>query len=108
MSALTAIRRRRAGHIHLPMVLQFWLLAFMVGLLIGAGHLLDGPSDDQAAQDVAASVRDARWAAAQQARMEAAARRACNNQGGYYFTGPGTVQCTTTGGRPTAVAEVRP
>lgn len=45
-----------------------WLLAALLCLLLGSAHLLDGPTELEAAQDVAADVADA----AVQARAVAA------------------------------------
>ena len=36
-----------------------WIAAFIVAMLLASAHLLDGPSDIEAAQDVAADVADA-------------------------------------------------
>jgi hypothetical protein len=36
-----------------------WLAAFILAMLLASAHLLDGPSDIDAAQDVAADVQDA-------------------------------------------------
>lgn len=36
-----------------------WLAATIIALLLASAHLLDGPSDIDAAQDVAADVQDA-------------------------------------------------
>ena len=36
-----------------------WLAAIIIALLLASAHLLDGPSDIDAAQDVAADVHDA-------------------------------------------------
>ena len=36
-----------------------WLAAFIIAMLLASAHLLDGPSEIDAAQDVAADVRDA-------------------------------------------------
>ena len=36
-----------------------WLAATIIALLLASAHLLDGPSDIDAAQDVASDVQDA-------------------------------------------------
>ena len=36
-----------------------WIAAFIVAMLLASAHLIDGPSDIDAAQDVAADVADA-------------------------------------------------
>ena len=36
-----------------------WLAAFIIAMVLASAHLLDGPSDIEAAQDVAADVADA-------------------------------------------------
>lgn len=36
-----------------------WLAAAIIALLLASAHLLDGPSDIDAAQDIAADVADA-------------------------------------------------
>ncbi len=36
-----------------------WLAAIIIGMLLASAHLLDGPSDIDAAQDIAADVIDA-------------------------------------------------
>ena len=36
-----------------------WLAAFIIAMLLASAHLLDGPSDIDAAQDIAADVADA-------------------------------------------------
>lgn len=36
-----------------------WLAAAIIALLLASSHLLDGPTDLDAAQDVAADVQDA-------------------------------------------------
>lgn len=36
-----------------------WIAALIIALLLASAHLLDGPSDIDAAQDVAADVQDA-------------------------------------------------
>lgn len=36
-----------------------WLAAFIVAMLLASSHLLDGPSETQAAHDIAADVADA-------------------------------------------------
>ena len=36
-----------------------WLAAIIIGMLLASAHLLDGPSDIDAAQDVAADVAEA-------------------------------------------------
>ena len=36
-----------------------WLAAIIIGMLLASAHLLDGPSDIDAAQDIAADVHDA-------------------------------------------------
>jgi len=40
-----------------------WLAAFIVAMLLASAHLLDGPSEIDAAQDIAADVSDAIQAA---------------------------------------------
>lgn len=39
---------------HLP----HWLCALLIALVLSAAHLLDGPSEIEAAQDVAADLHD--------------------------------------------------
>lgn len=48
-----------------------WLAAALVCLLLASAHLLDGPSDIDAAQDVAADVLDAQHSAREVARSTA-------------------------------------
>lgn len=36
-----------------------WLAAILIAMLLASAHLLDGPSDIDAAQDIAADVADA-------------------------------------------------
>lgn len=36
-----------------------WLAAIIIAMLLASAHLLDGPSDIDAAQDIAADVHDA-------------------------------------------------
>lgn len=45
--------------------LTTWATAALLALLLSMSHLLDGPTDLQAAQDVAADVQDALRAAQQ-------------------------------------------
>lgn len=40
-----------------------WLAAIIIAMLLASAHLLDGPSDIDAAQDIAADVSDAIQAA---------------------------------------------
>ena len=35
-----------------------WLLAALIALALGSSHLLDGPTEFEAAQDTAAAARD--------------------------------------------------
>lgn len=48
-----------------------WLTAVLVCLLLASAHLLDGPSEIEAAQDVAADVLDAQHSAREVARSTA-------------------------------------
>lgn len=43
--------------------LSIWATAALLALLLSASHLLDGPTDAQAAADMAADVQDAIHAA---------------------------------------------
>ena len=49
--------------------LKFWAGAGLVALILSSSHLLDGPSDFEAAQATEASLNDA-WAQAQAERPE--------------------------------------
>jgi hypothetical protein len=49
-----------------------WLAAALLALVLSAGHLLDGPSEIEAAQDVAADLIDAQ--ASEAARVHTVAR----------------------------------
>jgi len=51
--------------------ITIWLAAAAICLLLASAHLLDGPSDTEAAADVAADVADAQ-AAAHAARLATA------------------------------------
>jgi len=46
--------------------LTTWLAATAIALVLACAHLLDGPSDIEAAQDVATDVQDAQAQAAAQ------------------------------------------
>jgi len=48
-----------------------WLAAALLALALSAAHLLDGPSDTEAAADVAADVLDAQHTAMDVARFSA-------------------------------------
>lgn len=79
-------RSHQRGRIAVPVALHTWALAFMFGLLMGLGQLLDGPSEHQAAEDTAASATDAPLSAAEQLRrdraLEAMAMRAAQERAG--------------------------
>lgn len=47
--------------------LTTWLAAIAIALVLASAHMLDGPSDIEAAADVAADVQDAQAQAAQAA-----------------------------------------
>ncbi|RYE40796.1 MAG: hypothetical protein EOP24_39510 [Hyphomicrobiales bacterium] len=50
--------------------LKFWMGALALALLLGTSHMLDGPSEVEMAQAVAAEVAAAPAAARAQARQE--------------------------------------
>jgi hypothetical protein len=83
-----------------------WLTAALISLLLGSAHLLDGPSDIEAAQDTASAAADAAHAAKTQAHFERAASRACGASGGFALVDSNTVQCITPHGRQTITAKV--
>lgn len=54
--------------------LTTWLAAIAIALALSCAHLLDGPSDIEAAADIAADVQDAQNQAQAQAQAIASAR----------------------------------
>lgn len=104
-----AMPQRQRGHIQAGLVLDFCTACLLGGLLLGATGWLDGPSEDETAQTIAAEVEAARCAAVTQARFERAAQAACREENaGWYAIGPNKIQCTTRRGAKTFVAEVQP
>ena len=53
--------------------LTTWLAAIAIALVLACAHLLDGPSDIEAAADIAADVQDAQAQAQTQAQAQAIA-----------------------------------
>jgi hypothetical protein len=49
--------------------LMNWLGALVIAFVLSASCLLDGPSENEAAQDVAADLQDAQMAARAQAKL---------------------------------------
>lgn len=54
--------------------LTTWLAATVIALVLACAHLLDGPSDIEAAADIAADVQDAQNQAQAKAQATASAR----------------------------------
>ena len=84
-----------------------WLTAALLCLLLGSAHLLDGPSDIEAAQDTASAAADAAHAAKRTARFERAARKVCgSDNGAFEVMADGAIQCFTHRGHKTITAKV--
>lgn len=81
--------------------LTTWAGAILVALILGSAHLLDGPSELQAAIDSAQAKTDATVQATQRKRMDQRAQAACGENAAFQFVDATTVQCFTKRARKT-------
>lgn len=88
--------------------LSTWLAACAIALLLGASHLLDGPTDHHAEWAQAQDLQDAIKTEAASARFDKAARAICGENAAWIDLGSGSIQCATKRGHKTMVAEVQP
>lgn len=71
-----------------------WLWATLLAIALSSAHLLDGPTDDEAANDQAADLSSAIKSEAARARFTRAASQLCANDGATaHDQDHGTVQC---------------
>jgi hypothetical protein len=78
-----------------------WTLAVLTALVLSTAYLLDGPSDHQAAMDIAADAKATQREQAQQARFEKAAQAMCGENSGWTKLENGSVQCFNKTGHKT-------
>ncbi len=76
--------------------------ALVIGAMLSAAHLLDGPDDAQAERDQATALLDAQRQAQREARQERAAAQLCarlRGEAAYRWTDAGELVCLDRQGR---------